>query len=99
MCRRYQAHGLDRIRNEHHIGGWHRAAWREAPVRLARYLRCDVRPSAPRDAVFTAGRRQSVTGPEAFFQASIPPWMWHAEDNPASWAACTAIAERSPKAQ
>ena len=42
---------------------------------------------------------QCVIGPSAFFHASIPPWMWHAEPRPASCAACTAIAERSPNAQ
>jgi len=40
-----------------------------------------------------------TNGPSAFFQASMPPWMWQADAMPASWAACTAIAERSPKAQ
>ena len=35
----------------------------------------------------------------AFFQASMPPWRWQALASPASCAACTAIAERSPKAQ
>jgi thioredoxin-dependent peroxiredoxin len=42
---------------------------------------------------------QCVSGPLAFFQASMPPWIWQAEARPASCAACTAIAERSPKAQ
>ncbi len=41
----------------------------------------------------------SASGPLAFFQASMPPWMWQAEARPASCAACTAIAERSPNAQ
>ena len=35
----------------------------------------------------------------AFFHASIPPWMCRVAASPASRAACTAIAERSPKAQ
>src|SRR5262245_41123 len=42
---------------------------------------------------------QRTSRPPAFFQASMPPWMWQAELSPASCAACTAIAERSPKAQ
>ena len=40
-----------------------------------------------------------TTGPSAFFQAAMPPSMWQAEVTPASCAACTAIAERSPYAQ
>src|SRR5262249_45887407 len=39
------------------------------------------------------------TGPPAFFQASMPPAICAALARPASLAACTAIAERSPKAQ
>ena len=42
---------------------------------------------------------QRASGPLALRQASMPPWMWQAEAMPASCAACTAIAERSPKAQ
>ena len=38
-------------------------------------------------------------GPLAFFHASIPPSIWQAAVRPASCAACTAMAERSPKAQ
>ena len=41
---------------------------------------------------------QSVP-PPAFFQAAMPPSMWRAVTMPASCAACTAIADRSPKAQ
>jgi hypothetical protein len=48
-------------------------------------------------------RRARVDGsdhqPACFFQASIPPSIWRAEFRPASRAACTAIAERSPNAQ
>ena len=40
-----------------------------------------------------------VSGPPAFFQASMPPCRWQAEASRASCAACTAIAERSPNAQ
>ena len=47
----------------------------------------------------TRSMPQRASGPPAFFQASIPPWMWQAAAMPASCAACTAIAERSPKAQ
>ncbi len=39
------------------------------------------------------------TGPPTFFQASKPPLMWQALARPASCAASTAMAERSPKAQ
>jgi len=42
---------------------------------------------------------QCSTGPPAFFQAAMPPSIWQAEPMPASCAAVTAIAERSPKAQ
>jgi hypothetical protein len=42
---------------------------------------------------------QGASGPLAFFQASTPPPMWQAAVRPASCAACTAMAERSPKAQ
>jgi hypothetical protein len=42
---------------------------------------------------------QRASGPAAFFHASMPPLMWQAEVRPASCAACTAIAERSPNAQ
>ena len=38
-------------------------------------------------------------GPPAFFQAPIPPSIWRADARPASCAACTAMALRSPKAQ
>ena len=41
----------------------------------------------------------ATVGPPAFFQASMPPSMWQAAAMPAPWAACTAMAERSPKAQ
>jgi len=41
----------------------------------------------------------SSSTPPAFFHASIPPPMGRAELSPASCAACTAIAERSPNAQ
>jgi hypothetical protein len=37
-----------------------------------------------------------ITGPPDFFQASIPPSIWAALARPASCAALTAIAERSP---
>ena len=40
-----------------------------------------------------------ASGPSAFFQASMPPWIWQAVFSPASCAACTAMADRSPKAQ
>ena len=40
-----------------------------------------------------------TTGPPAFFQASRPPWLWQADASPASCAACSAMAERSPNAQ
>src|SRR5262249_57494842 len=40
-----------------------------------------------------------VSGPLTFFQASMPPWIWQAVASPASCAACTAMADRSPKAQ
>src|SRR5207244_8674814 len=39
------------------------------------------------------------TGPPAFFQASMPPAMWAVLARPASLAAATAMAERSPNAQ
>jgi hypothetical protein len=42
---------------------------------------------------------QRASGPPAFFHASKPPSMWQAAVRPASCAACTAMAERSPKAQ
>src|SRR5262249_8805873 len=42
---------------------------------------------------------ERASGPSAFSQASRPPWMWHAVESPAPCAACTAMAERSPKAQ
>jgi hypothetical protein len=42
---------------------------------------------------------QRASGPLAFFQPSRPPSMWQAAVRPASCAACTAMAERSPKAQ
>src|SRR4029453_2156453 len=45
------------------------------------------------------GECKRASGPLAFFQASSPPPMWHAVVRPASCAACTAMAERSPKAQ
>jgi hypothetical protein len=44
-------------------------------------------------------RPHRVSGPPAFFQASRPPWRWQALAMPASCAACTAMAERSPNAQ
>ena len=37
--------------------------------------------------------------PPAFVQAAMPPWMCRTEASPLSWAACTAMADRSPKAQ
>jgi transposase len=40
-----------------------------------------------------------VSLPPIFFRAPILPWMWRAVAIPASCAACTAMAERSPKAQ
>ncbi len=40
-----------------------------------------------------------ATGPPAFFHASMPPAMCAVLARPASLAAATAIAERSPKAQ
>ena len=49
--------------------------------------------------VLDGNENYRASGPLAFFQASMPPWMWHAVSRPASCAACTAIAERSPKAQ
>jgi hypothetical protein len=73
-------------------------------------LRCsENRPTLPpgqgvtraRDhrAIYCRVKHQCATGPLAFFQASMPPWMWQAEERPASCAACTAMDERSPKAQ
>ena len=46
----------------------------------------------------TTGRQPQgrASGPSAFFQAAMPPSMWQADVMPASCAACTAIAERSP---
>src|SRR6185437_5987339 len=44
-------------------------------------------------------RQGQCAAPPAFVQAAMPPSMWRAEARPCSWAACTAIAERSPKAQ
>ena len=41
----------------------------------------------------------SWSWPWARRQASMPPWMWQAAAMPTSCAACTAMAERSPKAQ
>ena len=38
-------------------------------------------------------------GAPAFLQLSMPPLMWQQLVSPASCAACTAIADRSPKAQ
>ena len=35
-------------------------------------------------------------GPPASFHAAMPPWIWQADVIPASCAACTAMAERSP---
>jgi hypothetical protein len=43
--------------------------------------------------------RYRTNAPLALRQASRPPWIWRAVVNPASCAACTAIAERSPNAQ
>lgn len=40
-----------------------------------------------------------ASGPQAFCHASMPPWIWQAPVMPASCAACTAMAERSPNAQ
>jgi hypothetical protein len=37
-----------------------------------------------------------ASGPSALFQEAMPPSIWQAEVRPASCAACTAIAERSP---
>jgi hypothetical protein len=42
---------------------------------------------------------QRIRGPLAFLQASRPPSMCRDAVRPASCAACTAMAERSPKAQ
>ena len=44
-------------------------------------------------------RTEPAPAAAAFFQASMPPWMWQADGDAASCAACTAMAERSPKAQ
>jgi len=46
-----------------------------------------------------AATAQRSQGPPAARQALTPPSIWRAEANPASCAACTAIALRSPKAQ
>jgi len=64
-------------------------------------------PHPPFGHLLPRGRRAPQCGPLhyrtsaplALRQASMPPWIWHAEAMPASWAACTAMAERSPKAQ
>jgi iron complex transport system substrate-binding protein len=45
------------------------------------------------------GRYPVSTGPPAFFHASMPPSIWAVFSSPASLAAFTAIAERSPNAQ
>jgi hypothetical protein len=39
------------------------------------------------------------SGPLTLFHAAKPPSIWQADARLASWAACTAIAERSPNAQ
>jgi hypothetical protein len=63
------------------------------PYRLdADWLKFPMRPYT-RSFSLTVSMR-----PSAFFQASRPPSMWQA-GRPASWAARTAIAERSPNAQ
>src|ERR1700737_1122306 len=59
-----------------------------------------LRRFAPRDD----GKRRSFphpvsTGPPAFFHASMPPAMCAVLARPASLAAATAMAERSPNAQ
>jgi len=38
-------------------------------------------------------------GPSTFFHACMPPWIWRAALSPAACAACTAMADRSPKEQ
>ena len=40
-----------------------------------------------------------LAAPPALFHAAMPPSRWRAEARPWSCAACTAIADRSPKAQ
>ena len=47
----------------------------------------------------SGGRRAYLRAPPACVQAAMPPSMWRADVRPLSCAACTAIAERSPKAQ
>jgi hypothetical protein len=67
-----------------------------------------VTPDVLRGARLRLGRAAGDRGdrgitqaslPPAAFQAPMPPWMWQARLMPASCAACTAIAERSPNAQ
>src|SRR5882757_9633171 len=53
--------------------------------KLRGYLTCSTHPVS--------------TGPPAFFQASMPPAICAVWARPASLAAATAMAERSPKAQ
>jgi hypothetical protein len=58
-----------------------------------------VQEKTPSEIVDLRYDAQDASGPLIFFQAPMPPWMWQADERPASCAACTAMAERSPNAQ
>jgi hypothetical protein len=82
--------------------GWPEAHMKEVRSRLHRDYRLQnigSRLQQTQVAIASFARIQRASGPLAFFQASRPPPMWDAVVRPASCAACTAIAERSPKAQ
>jgi Peptidase family S58 len=76
------------LTNTHAVGAAHQAA-----------VRFMVETYADHFHASGTARRHRSTGPPAAFQAANPPCRWQAEDNPASCAACTAMADRSPKAQ
>lgn len=70
-------------------------------VKMAR-SRAFANSPTPRSSLKPIGAERQpyrVSGPQAFFQASMPPWIWQALVMPESCAAWTAIAERSPNAQ
>ena len=67
-------------------------------VLRASEARADQAVSQPDPALIDPNIRPRAA-PPAFFQAAMPPSRWRADLMPASCAACTAIAERSPKAQ
>jgi len=72
---------------------WGGIGWRfPACVRLVCTQECERFKS-------WCGQPSRAIRPPATRQASIPPWIWRAPASPASCAACTAIAERSPNAQ